>query len=187
MANLDFSQLKGVAIPDGNVVKIEINGTLVWKAGPTNQVPLSINPDGSIYNGKGYKDGYRIRSGGVEAEAVNTSCTGFIEVAPGDVVRFSGMPWFDGASSGNALNAADANFANLGQFTIGQNSQYGIFLETAWKTYAASSIVEEKTGVWKWIVPPAESGVAYIRITAYDKTGATKGANMIVTINEEIN
>lgn len=186
MANLDFSQIKAVAIPDGDVVKIEINGTLVWKKGPTNWVPLSINADGSIYNnGKGYKDGYRVRSGGAEQASGNTSCTGFIKVNPGDVVRFTGAPWFTGTASQNALNVANSSFANIGQFTMGQGAVYGIF-ESAYKAYAASSIVEESEGVWRWVVPPAASGVAYIRITAYDYENGAPGSKMIVTINEEI-
>ena len=184
--SIDFSQVKAVAIPEGDVIKIEVSGTVIWKKGPTNRVPLSINADGSIYNGGlGYKNGYRIRSGGLEAASVNASCTGFIKVNPGDVIRFSGAPWFEGTSSSNALNAADASFTNIGQFTMGQNAQYGIFV-SAYKSYAASSIVEEKSGVWRWIVPPAASGIAYIRITAYGYTNGAPGAKMIVTINEEI-
>lgn len=187
MDDLDFSQVKAVAIPEGDVIKIELSGTVIWKKGPTNRVPLSINADGSIYNGGlGYKNGYRIRSGGLEAADSASTCTGFIKVNPGDVIRFSGAPWFEGTSSGNALNAADASFTNIGQFTMGQNARYGIF-ESAYKSYAASSVVEEKSGVWRWIVPPAASGVAYIRITASDlKNGGAFGAKMIVTINEEI-
>lgn len=185
MADLDFSQVKAVAIPEGDVIKIEVSGVVIWKKGPTNRVPLSINADGSIYNGTGYKNGYRVRSGGLEAAESVSACTGFIKVSPGDVVRFSGAPWFEGTSSSNALNAADASFTNIGQFTMGQNARYGIF-ESAYKSYAASSIVEEKTGVWRWVVPPAASGVAYIRISASGITNGAPGAKMIVTINEEI-
>ena len=56
----------------------------------TNRVNLSINPDGTIYNGGlGYKRGYRIRSGGAELEFETGVCSGYIEVKPGDVVAIN--------------------------------------------------------------------------------------------------
>lgn len=157
----------------------------ILKFGPKNQVPISTDTDGSIYNGVGYKDNTRVRSGGEEGANNRAACTGFIPVSAGDVVRFSGMPWFADAASANALNAANASYENIGQFTMLQNARYGIF-SSSYSAYAASSVVEETTGVWRWIVPPAASGVAYIRISAFDASSKTKGADMIVTINEEI-
>lgn len=182
--SIDFSQVKAVAIPEGDVIKIEVSGTVIWKKGPTNRVPLSINPDGSIYNGGlGYKNGYRVRSGGLEASYSNATCTGFIKVNPGDVIRLSGWNFMFN-QAGNAINVANASFENIGQFTA-QNARYGIF-ESAYKSYAFSSVTEEKSGVYKWVVPPVSSGVTYIRITAFDSTNGSPGARMIVTINEEI-
>lgn len=148
----------------------------------TNRVSTSINADGSIYNGIGYKDGYRVRSGGAEGEMANNSCTGYIKVSPGDVIRISGWD-FTVYGAGNALNVADASFSNLGQFTM-QPSNYGIFL-SSWTAYDASSVVEESDGIWKWVVPPAESGVEYIRVSGY-ATSSSPGSKMIVTINEAI-
>ena len=184
---MDFSNVKKITISAGEVKQIEINGVVVWRGGYTNLVPSSINADGSVYNGTGYKDDYRIRSGGAEAESSNAACTGFIKVNAGDAVRFSGIPWFESgdAGSSDALNVADASFTNLGQFTILQNAMYGIFTQAAYKDYAAASVVEEKTGVWKWIVP-AGAGIAYVRITAFDNEGEKTGKDMIVTVNEEI-
>ena len=150
----------------------------------TNKIALSIDESGAIYNGGlGYKNGYRVRSGGTEQETQYGACTGYIEVKEGDIVRISGMPWFTGTSSANALNVANNSFTNIGQFTTGQNATYGIFTESTWAQYAASSVVEEQTGVWKWVVPPAESGIAYIRISAIDPSSATTGKDLVVTIN----
>lgn len=183
---MDLSLYKAISIGGVAMKKLAINGVQIWKKPYVNWARKAIDTDGSIYNGVGYKDGYRVRSGGAEQESNETACTGFIPVSAGDVVRFSGFPWFTGTASQNALNASDANFTNLGQFTMGQNSKYGIF-ESTYSAYTASSIVEEKTGVWKWIVPPAASGIVYIRITACDYTNHTAtGKDMIVTINEEI-
>lgn len=149
----------------------------------TNKVALCIDESGVIYNGGlGYKNDYRVRSGGTEQETQYGVCTGYIEVKEGDIVRISGMPWFTGTSAANALNVADSNFTNIGQFTTGQNAKYGIFNESPWYIYAAESIVEEQTGVWKWVVP-AGANIAYIRISAIDPTSATTGKDLVVTIN----
>lgn len=156
------------------------------KAGYTNQVPISINPDGSIYNGGlGYKNKTRVRSGGAEATSDGASCTGFILVKPNDVVRVSGwnMKATSGTGSNNSINIADADFNNLGQWAANNNYGYGNLQGTS---YAKNDyMVEETTGVYKWIVPPAEYGAAYIRVSGHTGYGAT-GHLMIVTVNEKI-
>jgi hypothetical protein len=146
-----------------------------------NWVYYSTENDGTtIYHeGLGYKLGYRIRSGGAEVAQAEGSCTGFIKVSPGDVIRLSGWD-FGAAQVTNAINVSDSTFTNIGQFTK-QPANYGILSTSAYAAYAAASVVKEKEGVWKWVVPPADSGVAYIRVTGHYSYG-----KMIVTINEEI-
>ena len=181
---IDFSTLKELLIDGIKLVELYINGILVWKSGPKNWVKHSINADGTIYNnGLGYKNGYRVRSGGAEAAASEASCIGFIPVKGGDIVRLSGWD-FSLASAENSINAANSAFSNIGQFTT-QPANYGIFNSESgdYNAYGVSSVVEEKTGVWRWIVPPAASGVAYIRVTGHTNGD---GSNMIVTVNEEI-
>ena len=186
---MDFSTLKSLTIPEGEVTKITSGSTVLWEAVTyKNWVPYSTESDGkTIYNGGlGYKNGYRIRSGGGEGALAWSAHTGFIPVKGGDVVRISGMNYGDGEGHGSAMNVADSSFANIGQFSMG-SGEYGIFTQSAYKSYAKSSVVEEKTGVWKWIVPPAASGVTYIRVSAamYNQAAAD-GSKLIVTINEEI-
>lgn len=180
---MNFKNVKAVTIPEGKVQRILAGEGVLWKNGYTNQVPVSIDTDGSIYNGTGYKDNYRIRSGGTETALSNSSCTGFIPVQGGDIVRFTGWA-LDFVTAGNAINVSDAAFTNLGQFTS-QGSSYGIF-NSAYADYGWGSVEEESDGVWKWIVPPAASGVAYIRVSGYEDGGPCPGANMTVTVNEEI-
>lgn len=175
LTNADY-----LTIPEGQVHSIQLNESTLWEKHYTNLVCSSINADGTIYNdGQGYKEGYRIRSGGTEAE-YNSVCTGFIPVKAGDIVRLSGWD-FSAAQNGNAINVSDSNFTNIGQFTM-LNASYGIFLESAYSNYSYNSVIKESDSVWKWAVPPTASGVAYIRITAYNTTGA----NMIVAVNEQI-
>ena len=149
-----------------------------------NWVRYSTDSDGvTIYNGGlGYKNGYRVRSAGGEGENANTSCTGFIKVNPGDIIRISGCN-FGYAANSNAINVSDSSFTNIGQFTM-LPAQYDIFNGT-YAAYNHQSVVEEKTGIWKWVVPPADSGVAYIRVSGYDSNG-DPSSKLIVTINEEI-
>lgn len=181
---INFETLNSLQIPEGTVKCItrKKNGKVLWEKKNTNQVFKSINSDGTIYNGKGYKDGYRIRSGGAEASYGNAACTGFIKVNAGDVIRLSGWD-FSVAQNGNAINVSNTGFNNIGQFTT-LGASYGIFAE-GYSAYSHASVVKEQEGVWKWVVPPAASGVAYIRITGYSTSGAP-GAKMLITINEEI-
>lgn len=183
---IDFINLNLLEIPEGKVIKVvkKSSGKVLWEKTYTNYVTTSINSDGSIYNSKGYKDGYRVRSGGAEASVSNTSCTGFIKVNAGDIIRISGCE-FSTSSNSNAINVSDINFTNIGQFTM-LPVRYGIFQQSAYASYGYKSVIEEKEGVWKWVVPPAASGVAYIRVTGYDITNGPPGAKMLITINEEI-
>lgn len=178
-------------ILDGIDLKaLSVNGVEVWRS-YTNQVPLSINADGSIYNdGLGYKNGYRVRSGGAEATQTNATITGFIKVNAGDVVRISGCVFSWEWGTNTAINVADSSFTNLGQL-VGNSIGYGIFTDVDLKTtYGKDSVIQETDNVWKWIVPPAEWGIAYIRITASNGLPSTSstivGADLIVTVNEEI-
>lgn len=187
--SFNFANYVRLDIPEGRVKKItcKSDGTVLWTAGYVNQVPLSIDSSGEIYNGTGYKNGYRIRSGGAEGALGDAVCTGFIPVSGGDVVRLSGWT-FSHVTAGNAINLADSAFTNLGQVTS-QGNEYGIMAST-YKAYGWSSVVEESDGVWKWVVPPAASGVAYIRVSGFDNSTYADetlvGTRMIVTVNEEI-
>lgn len=154
----------------------------------TNLVPTSIDATGAVFNGTGYQDNARINSSGAvsTSNASKGTATGFIKVAGGDVVRVKGgtfMATTDGAGNVNAVGVYDSAKAHLGTAVAG-GSTYGIFGST-YSAYAFSSVVEETTGVYKWVVPPAESGVEWIRLSCYGDTGAP-GANLIVTVNEEI-
>lgn len=179
---IDFSSIKKLTIGGIELKQLFINGIQVWKSGYKNWVRYSTDADGvTIYNGGlGYKQEHRVRSGGAETSQGGATCTGFIKVDPGDVIRVSGCP-FSEISSANAINASDSSFTNLGQLTPSYSVGYGIFADSA-NDYSWNSVVEEKTGVWRWVVPPASFGIAYIRLTGktYD------GSSLILTRNEEI-
>lgn len=178
--SIDFSLFKRLEIGGERVKKItrKSDGLVLWTAGYINMVPLSTNSDGTIYNGTGYKNGYRVRSGGAEAAHGGASCTGFIPAAGGDVVRLSGYD-VEFSETANAINVFDASHSNLGQITSSSSWSYGVFegYDINW-----DDVLLEKDDVYCWTVPDGYD-IAYIRVTGY--TGGD-GSNMIVTINEEI-
>lgn len=188
---MDFSILKTLSIPDGIVKKLESSGVILWEEpySYTNQVFISTDENGDIYNGVGYKNGYRIRSGGAESEAGSSCCTGFIPCKAGDILRFcfaSGTKiWTESTAYYTSLNFSDESFTNLGQFTS-QPAVYDIFASTS--EYNNVQKDENNENVWKYIVTD-NSDIAFVRfavpyVSDNDWIG---GADLIVTVNEEIN
>lgn len=117
------------AYSNGTISISAVTGDVVITAvatGFTNQIPISIDSSGSIYNGVGYKAGYRIStSSGNESAASGMTVTGFIPVPSGATIRIKGidlssgnstMAWYgtdfkfaSGAYCNGAFEAADAN------------------------------------------------------------------------------
>lgn len=163
-------------------VKIKNIETL-WKktTSYTNKVPTSINADGTIYNGCGYKDECRIRSGGEESASVDATCTGFIPFKKGDTLRI--YPAFTGGNTYNAINFADASFTNLGQITD-SGSSYGV---CQFKQNIYDSVVIDGASTLTFS-DDFDANIAYVRITnsLLEASGISSGSEMIVTINEEI-
>ena len=178
---MDFSKLKKLTIGGVELKQLFINGIQVWKSGYKNWVKFSTKEDGkTIYNGGlGYKDGFRVRSGGAEAEMGNAACTGFMPVTAGDIVRLSGYDVKYVGGPHNAINVANASFTNLGQIVANNSRSYGCFESTV---HNWDDVILEKSGVYYWVVPSGYN-IAYIRVTGY---GDNIGSKMIVTINEEI-
>ena len=184
---MDFSTLKVMMIPEGEVVQIEYNGSVLWKkpSAYKNWARYSLEADGkTIYNnGLGYKNQTRIRSGGAEQEQGGTTCTGFIPAKNGDTIRISGATIKNGGTAGT-INICDSTTTNLGQWASNSDWGYGNLQGTS---YAKGDyMVEETTGVWKWVVPPTDVGnIAYVRVGGFTGYGET-GDKLIVTVNEEI-
>lgn len=147
----------------------------------TNLVPTSIDTDGSVFNGVGYQNGYRIStsSGSASAET-NSTISGFIPAKNGDVIRVYGVDWYNPAGTKNAIAAYDSNFGYIG-------ATYGNFKGTANYPITNTNVVNDHD-VCATIRSATDLGktVAYIRVSSLGLGVATDGANMIVTVNEEI-
>lgn len=145
----------------------------------TNQVPISIDTDKSVYNDVGYIDGYRLSSSGSLSQQANTVTTGFIPYKNNQIVRMAGVTWESGASGYNYIAFYNSSFALLGSYNI-QNpaniqNPRGI-------VSANSSVTTDDNGVTTFNINFTDgSEVAYCRVNGYGK-----GADMIVTVDEEI-
>ena len=172
-----------IAIPrvTGNIV---INVTAVPSAPLyTNLVPTSINSDGSIFNGTGYKDGYRLNSSGTEAAQAGSSVTGFIPFSIGDTLRIGGegVLWNSEDTALKAyIYAYDSNFQKLTHQQCVINIYGKIQKVNGVYTYTLGEQAEIIKGTGGNTIIANES-TAYIRVSAI-----CNGENLIITKNQEI-
>ena len=164
------------------VVAVEI------KPNYTNQIPLSINADGSQYVGSngedGYKLGYRLNSSGVETSGANAAVatTGFIPVKAGDVVYLKNIQMHKTNTGGTNEQTYIAlyNSAFTNKFS---SKASGI---TSSHQYAVSNFVTDANGyVTSFTITDTYNNIVgdggYLRISAYGIT-----ATSIITVNQPI-
>lgn len=164
-----------IAIPNvtGDIV---ITATAIPSAPAyTNQIPISTDESGNVYNGLGYKDNARISSSGAESTLNGAFLTGFIPVKAGDTVYLqSGLldpSWGSAGSANSRLYASDK--------TTTTNSFNPSIIESA---AALENIVKDSSGyVIQFSIKSSATETAYIRLTLKGT-----GANAVVTVNEEI-
>lgn len=154
-----------------------------------NQVPISTDTNGTVYNGTGYKDNARLSSsGGVSSSAQNGSVvTGFIPYKNTDVVRIKGATWshrdgehyyfsFYNSSKQLVTNGYMSAESYSGDTAVRSQIKVDYDDTTGVTTFS----VIDPTGTTGGIRLAAQSA-AYFRINAYGK-----GADLIVTVNQEI-
>lgn len=174
--------ITNTAYSDGNISIASVTGDIVITAvatkivSYTNQVPISTDADGNVYNGTGYKDGYRINSSGAEVALNRFATTGFIPFTKGQTIRIGGegityaeygclLMFYDTAK--NCVLNAGIGYQHVG------NSTYG-----TWTTEDTSVFCLDPFDTY----PNTLSGNSgYIRISAKGS-----GANLIVTLDERI-
>lgn len=154
-----------------------------------NQVPISTDTDGSIFNGVGYKENVRLSSsGGISGSAQNGSVTtGFIPFPYGDetIIRLKGVEWWMATANYSGhyyLNLYDSNK----KFLAYLNSQEApdaahIVTITRDESGVETFVWNTEYGTTNAYLQAVRNDAKYIRINARGK-----GADMIVTINEEI-
>ena len=184
---MNLAQVKKLVIPEGEVRRIEKDGAVLWRGGYTNQVPLSTDTDGSIFNGTGYKDNVRLSSsGGISGSAQSGSTTtGFIPInGAADIIRMKGVEWVTATDGKHYyLNYYDANrtFLDYTSAAIYANGNMGHILTVTRDADGVETVVwNESYGTTNTLLQHVRKA-AFVRITARGS-----GANMIVTVNEEI-
>ena len=179
---MNFSAVKKLFIPEGEVKRITSNGVVLWK-GYTNLVPTSTDTDGSIFNGVGYKEDVRLSSsGGISGSAqAGSVTTGFIPWG-GDTswLRMGGVEWAEESGKHYYVNCYDANKKFLDYFSAGEAPGMTHICTVTREGGVTTIKFSETYGTTNTKLQYFRSA-KYIRITAKGK-----GADMIVTINEEI-
>ena len=176
------TDITSIAYGNGNISIASVTGDIVITAvatkivSYTNQVPISTDADGNVFNGTGYIDGYRINSSGATAALSGFTATGFIPFTKGQTIRIGGegitydkygclLMFYD-------LNKTVITNAGISYAKIG-NTTYG-----TWTTEENSVFCLDPNDTY----PNTLSGNSgYIRISANGS-----GANLIVTLDEEI-
>ena len=186
---MDFRTLKKLTIGGVELKQLFIDGIQVWKAITfTNQVPISTDTDGSIFNGVGYKENVRLSSsGGISGSAQNGSVTtGFIPWY-GDTtyLRMKGVEWLNAHTQGHYyIIPYDANKKKLNGYLSSQEYSGGTMnhiVTVARDANGVETVKFSETYGTGNVYLQAFRDAKYIRITAKGK-----GADFIVTINEEI-
>lgn len=187
---IDLSALKELMIDGIKLVELYINGVLVWVAKTfTNQVPLSTDTDGSIFNGVGYKENVRLSSsGGISGSAqAGSVTTGFIPFPSGDatVIRMKGVEWKNSTANTGGhyyINFYDSSKKFLAYLSANEATGVTHIVTVERDSKGVESVVwNQSYGTSNALLQTVRNKAAYIRINAYGK-----GADMIVTINEEI-
>lgn len=184
MMKSDISTKKAqLTLEDGTKVLIDVvvasDGTTIQSY--TNQIPLSIDTDGSVFNGVGYMAGYRLSSSGATKEQEGSYVTGFIPAKGEDVVRIFGCNWATTAHANNYICAYDANFTFIGALATAA----GATTLTIHGTDIRNGYEYDTEGNATITLAELDS-IAYIRISSRGSSALTAPESMIVTINEEI-
>ncbi len=195
---MDFSAIKKLTIGGIELKQLFINGIQVWKSF-TNQVRQSIASDKTPFNGGlGYWNGQELSgSSGSQRAGTGYTCTGFIPVKQGDVIRIKGCNWYSTKAT-NYIVAYTSTFVHWGTTTTGGGHYYGNTTynpnKFAIERPACNGSMDIQPDVSTIVIARNTEGVnqgfeniAYIRLSVRgDGSGAVDGADLIVTVNEEI-
>ena len=144
---------------------------------PVNQIPISTNADGTIFNGTGYYDEHRISSSGNVSvndrpQQYQSTCTGFIPCAPGDTVIMKNV-YISGDSGSYNTRFYNASFAFVNGMTP---SMFYNNITSSMIVFAPYDYDTTTHTLYSFTVP-AEPTIRYMRVTL---TG--HGANAVIYV-----
>lgn len=182
---MDGQDITESACTDGRIYVEEVTGNLVITAAAAavsnyvNQIPISTDENGNIYNGCGYKAEYRLESSGGEDRLTGHFVTGFIPCSYGDSIYLRNVTYQHsiGSSSNQRLSFYDAQKNHLGQ--LNANTARNILLDgqagSAW----------DDSGIYTRLdvgdSPVDCANAAYFRINAI-----YIGEDSVITVNQPL-
>lgn len=195
---IDFTGVKAIRIPEGTVKKIMRGIEVLWQSF-TNQVRQSIASDKTPFNGGlGYWNGQELSgSSGSQRTGTNYTCTGFIPVKQGDVIRIKGCNWYS-TKANNYIVAYNSAFGHWGTTQTNGTHYYNTTNNPNKLTVehpSGGGSMDIQSDVSTIVIAKEVSiydhdgfeNIAYIRISVRGTgSGAVDGADLIVTVNEEI-
>ena len=167
-----FTNTKALAIPDGDVIKVECDGVILWELPSSykNQIPTSIDTDGSIFNGVGYVPDTRLSSSGGTKAASGVMTTGYIPAKPSDNVYLGGITWINS-------NQASTNYVCC------YDSKFNFVCAVNCNGYYGGGTVSGDSNMAVVTLPNTDT-IAFVRVSVKDQSETY--AQFIVTVNEPI-
>lgn len=168
---------------NGNINIPSVTGNIVITASAmkvtnyTNQIPISTDINGNVYNGKGYKEGYYLSSGN-ETARNGSIVTGFIPCGtyPNYTVRMKNVTFDKDASdkSYHRIAIYDADKKHLAQINAASTS-------------APYGTVVDDNGVWtKFQFRTTMASVDVSQMAYFRLCCSYIGEDSVITVNEEI-
>ena len=144
----------------------------------TNQLPLATDTDGSIYNGVGWQEGYRLNSSGVPDGQSRSYLTGFIPAKLGDTVYLKNVTWQNGVCSGLSSGNQRISFYDANKNHLVQTNAIGVG--------GTLNGIKDDSGIWTQFTLRNFSGGNLTNAAFFRLNCAGITAESIITVNEEI-
>ena len=186
MGGLDITStaVSGSAISIASVTgDVVITAFAEAQASYTNLVRTSIDSDGSVYNGVGYRDGKYMSNGAPSSSAdSNATITGYIAInsisTSGDVYRFKGVG--EPTASHTRMAICNASFAKITE----TNSSLGSALLSCFTLTTETA----SDGTTVYVVTVNDKIKHYYSNAQYFRFSfdGTSGKDLVITCNEEI-
>lgn len=139
-----------------------------------NQIPISTDASGAVYNGTGFKDGVRIGSDGSERTGATVDVTGFIPCTKADTLYFQNCQITVGTGNYQEINYYDSNKTYISKTSLQVLTESNASL---WKNVT----LDENGYLTRYNMNAVNADTAFVRIS-----GDYIGADSIITVNQPI-
>lgn len=140
-----------------------------------NQIPISTDASGAIFDGDGIKNDTRLNSSGAETALTGTAITGYIPIKFNDVVRFRGINYIPGVNSvGNYIAIYTPEHVKI-------ESVKDTSMTSSWDYLFADRMLDDSGRLVEFRVADGSRDYGYMRVSA-----AELNADSIITVNQPI-